>query len=229
MALTFSRQSGPRERQLQRKYNNPLFGESGLQISQQDIDVAHEQDEVSLNRFLQHFQELVQKAVDLDPNAESQTILDIKEKLDQCYTQCSALPGDQTQIRNAVDKLIQVIMQAIRQGAANDPVALNKLDEEDRARQTHKELHNHTIVADLLLPDSPIDEQDLLPTLLNEQQPALLAALQLFEPEQIGILYESGKNLVAKLNSEGYDMSAPRKNLDAFEKVLLASSNSIPN
>ena len=126
MKLQFSPAPGPRERQLRRKYQNPLFGPLGNHITQEDVNAARQEDQTALQEFLQDFQALIQEAVDLKPNTESEIILDLKERLDQCYTRCCAMPGKHEEIKVAINKLIQVIMQAVRQGAVNDPVALDK-------------------------------------------------------------------------------------------------------
>ena len=135
MSLHFSSNPGPCERHLLRKYQNPLFSPTGEQITQQDVNAAQQEDQTALQQFLQEFRSLIQEAVDLKPNTDSEIILDIKERLDQCYTHCCAMPGEHEEIKAAIDKLIQVIMQAVRQGAANDPMALGKLDDEEMARR----------------------------------------------------------------------------------------------
>ena len=229
MTLQFNTESGPHERQLRRKYQNPLFAEAGEDISQQDLELARQQDQAELRQFLQEFQSLVQQAVNLKPNTDSQIILELKEGLDQCYTRCCAMPGDHSQIKTAINQLIQVIMKAIRQGAANDPVALSKLEEEDIARQTHQSLHDHMLIVDLLLPDSPISETELLPTLLSETPEAMQATLSLLETEQLRLLYETGKNQLEQLKSNGHDLPAAWSNLALLEHALLETTEPATN
>lgn len=229
MSLQFSTEPGPHERQLRRKYHNPLFGEASKDITQQDLLDARQQDQAELQQFLEDFQSLLQQAVDLKPNTDSQIILDIKERLDQSYTRCCAMPGDHSQIKTAINQLIQVIMKAVRQGAANDPIALSKLDEEDIARQTHQQLHKHILIVDLLLPDSPISEPELLPTLLSESPEAMQATLSLFDTEQLRLLYETGKNQLEQLDHNGYALASAWANLKHIEHALLDSTGSSIN
>ncbi|MDX1824593.1 MAG: hypothetical protein R3354_07730 [Thiohalomonadales bacterium] len=229
MSLNFSTEPGPRERQLRRKYHNPLFAPSGDHITQQEVNTARQQDLTALQEFLQDFQTLIQEAVDLKPNTDSEIILDLKERLDQCYTRCCAMPGEQEEIKTAINKLLQVIMQAVRQGAANDPMALDKLDDEETARRMHQALHIHPLIVDLLLPDSPIEEPELLPTLLSESAEAVQATLPLFDAEQLRLLYKTGKHQLEQLQQAGHDMTAAWNNLALFEKQLLETTNSQPN
>lgn len=229
MSLHFSPEPGPRERQLRRKYKNPLFSPTGDLITQQDVDAARQEDQTALQQYLQDFRSLVQEAVDLKPNTDSEIILDIKERLDQSYTRCCAMPGEHEEIKEAIDKLIKVIMQAVRQGATNDPVALAKLDDEDMARHMHQSLHAHLLIVDLLLPDSPIEESELIPTLLSETTEAVQATLQLFEAEQLRLLYKQGKTRLEELQHQGHFLPAAWNNLALFENALLETTDTQPN
>ena len=229
MKLHFSPESGPRERQLRRKYQNPLFSPTGDRITQQDVEAARQEDQAALQQFLLDFRSLIQEAVDLKPNTDSEIILDLKERLDQCYTRCCAMPGEHEEIKTAIDNLIQVIMQAIRQGAANDPVALAKLDDEDAARRMHQALQVHMLIVDLLLADSPIEEADLLPTLLSETDEAVQATLPLFDVEQLGLLYETGKKRLEELQHQGHTLPEAWNNLTLFEQALLEMTDTQPN
>ncbi|MCW9024666.1 MAG: hypothetical protein OQK73_08270 [Gammaproteobacteria bacterium] len=202
MSLNFSTHPGPRERHLQRKHQNPLFGEEGQSITQEQLILARQDDETELNHFLRYFRDLVQEAVDLKPETESEVVLDIKERLDKCFAHCCALPGEQSEIKAAVSKLIEVIMKAVRQGAANDPVALTRLDEEDIARRMHFELQEYPFIADLLLPDCPVAEDELVPSLLSEPEETIAAALQIFEHEQLEQIYQDGQVLLTRLHLE---------------------------
>ena len=219
MSLKFSNQPGPRERHLQRKYKNPLFT-SGDSITEENVLNAREQDEIELNHFLRYFRDLVQEAIDLKSNADSDVVLDIKERLDKCFVHCCALPGDHSDIKAAVNKLVEVIMKAVRQGAANDPLAQSKLDEEDLARRMHNELAEHILVADLLLPDSPIAEDELVATLLSETTDSLEAALSMFDAEHISDIFETASALLAELDQAGKALPAAHANLELIKQAL---------
>ncbi|HFQ14141.1 MAG TPA: hypothetical protein ENK40_05015 [Gammaproteobacteria bacterium] len=202
MSLSFNPHPGPRERQLRRRYHNPLFAAERRDVTEAELRAAREADERELNHFLRYFRDLVQEAIDLKPEAESEVILDLKARLDKCYSHCCALPGEKSEIQAAINKLIEVIMKAIRQGAANDPLALEKLAEEEQARQLHCQLHRFPLVADLMLPDSPIEQDELTATLLSEPEAGLAAALQLFDQAQLARIYQDARQLVENLSDE---------------------------
>ena len=62
--------------------NNPLFGEVRSKVGKDDLAQARLQDGVEKDRFITAFQALVQRAVDLQPDAPSETVLEIKAELD---------------------------------------------------------------------------------------------------------------------------------------------------
>ena len=221
MTITFSKHPGPRERHLKRKYQNPLFGSDQPPFTQNQIQQAHQADEQELNHFLRYFRDLVQEAIDLKPESDSEVILDIKERLDKCYAHCCALPGEQSDIKNAVNTLIEVIMKAVRQGAANDPIALNTLEDEDIARRMHNELHEFQIVADLLLPDSPVESNELTATLLSEQEASLTAALQIFDKQQLQQIYSEAEALSNSLEPEERNQNTIQNKIHIIKSALL--------
>ncbi|MGD8547485.1 MAG: hypothetical protein PVG50_06825 [Thiohalophilus sp.] len=226
MAIEFSPQPGPRERQLRRKYCNPLFTDSGT-IDAQQVAEARRQDEQEFTRFLEDFRGLVQEAVDLEANADSDVILDLKERLDHSYLHCCALPGDNREIKQSINKLIQVIMVAIRQGAANDPIALGKLDEEEQARQMHNRLADEVFVADLILDDSPISQDELVPALLSESQQAVHAALQLFDAEQLSSIYQQAAAMLQDCEQQAKDAGEARQRLTQIEAALANATSQV--
>ncbi len=111
-------------------------------------------------------------------------------------------------------------MKAVRQGAANDPVALDKLAEEDQARKMHNELHQFSLVADLMLPDSPISKEELLPSLLSESETGLNAALQLFDQAQLTQIYQQAKTHVGQLPVETGNQPELQKKIKLIETAL---------
>ena len=187
---------GIRERHLLRRKHNPLFDEKQSVVSNEDLARARLDDGVEMDRFMNDFQLLVQKAVDLKPNTPSETILEIKQELDRSYQQACALPGDQEHIKGAIEKLLRHIMQAIRAGAGNDAYAKQQLDEEETARKLHFELQELPLVAALTHPHSPIAEEELIPSLLSEPAETLMPTLQLFDENQLASILIDAETLL---------------------------------
>jgi hypothetical protein len=227
MTLKFSEQPGPRERHLKRKAGNLLFPEDRRAVSQQDIEQARQQDDMELISFMNDFQLLVQEAIDLKPDTDSETVLSLKERLDQSYAHCCTLPGDQTQIKQAVKKLIDAVMAAVRSGAANDQKALNELEKEQQAREIHFDLHEHKLVADLMLEESPIAQDELIASLLTEDEQGLSATLNLFEEEALSAIYQQAKELLQSIDNSEKIIPDAWQRLQTIETFLtqLASNN----
>ena len=222
MIPNFSIQPGPRERQLQRKLNNPLFGASG-RMTQQDIHAAQQQDMAAMQQFMEQFRELVQRVVKLDKNVESDVILLLKAQLEQQYAVCTGLPGQPVAVWDAIRKLISAISNTLRATSKDDPHALEKLSKDEEHTTLHLHLCDFTIVSDILNPDEIISNADQIPTLLNETEDALQAVLALFPPERITSLVEEGKALLKKIEGEGHSLPVAWQRLAQMERWLLGA------
>lgn len=217
MSLIFSAQPGPRERQLQRKLNNPFFRASS-RITQAMVETAQEQDQIALEQFMARFRELVQHAARLDKNVESEVVLVLKAQLAQQYALCSGLPGQPRAIQEAIEKLITTIHSTLRTTSKHDPHALEKLSTDEEHTLLHLELCEHQIVSDILNPDAIIPSDEQTPTLLNESGDALQAALTLFPPERIRIMIEEGKALLKNIEASGQSLPVAWQRLAQMER-----------
>lgn len=218
MTLQFSAHPGSRERHLRRRAANPLFAAALRGVTQADINAAQAEDQRDAQDFLERFRALVQRAVELKPNEESQTILDLKASLDHAYVECAAMAGDHQPIQDALRKLIEVMMGAVRAAAGDDPKAQAELDDEERARRAQFELLHHPLVADLMHPATPIDREELVAALLSDTDEAIRAALWLFEPEQLDEIREEARDLAIALRNKGDELP------ELWEKMKLLES-----
>jgi hypothetical protein len=196
MPLRYSQIPGKRERHLIRKQDNPLFPEAERTLTESMLEEAQRLDHEELVSFITDFRALVHEAVKLPTNAESELILSIKERLDQAYEQASRMVDDQQETKEAIGKLVTVIMHAVKKGAGSDKVALQELADEEAARAAHYALLAYPLVADMLDPDSAISSIDLAPTLLSSTPGELQAACSLFDEAQLAALAEAGKQLL---------------------------------
>jgi len=219
MAFNFSKNPGPRERHLQRKFNNPLFIGSGI-LTQQDIQIAQQKDSDAMQQFMEQFSELVQRAVKLDKSVESDVVLLLKAQLEQQYAVCTGLPGRPVAIQDAFKKLIAAISATLRATSKDDPHALEKLSKDEEHTDLHLQLCDYLIVSDMLNPDEIINDDEKISALLNEPEDALRAALALFPPERIGMMVEEGKILLTKIEAEGYSLPLAWQRLAQMESWL---------
>lgn len=225
MTMNFSPAPGPHERHLKRRLLNPLFPKPEKELTQDDVDNAQRKDEENLLSFMTHFQSVVQKTTELGGNSESEIVLEIKEQLDECYATSCAMPGDHSNLKVAIKKLITAIMAAIRKGAEDDATALKKLDEEEVAREMHNELHERKLIADLMLENSPILENELTPTLLNEDADDLDAALQLFSTEQLELIVKDAQALLESLREDGHEIPHAWERFQQIKLALMDKNN----
>jgi len=222
----FSDRPGARERHVQRKYQNPLF--AGDEVSELDIVQARKQDAEEVDQFMNQFRDLVQQALELDSNAEADVILKLKEQLDKSYEQCAGLAGDQAEIKTMIKRLLGSIMQAMWKGVGQDLQAQSKLENEEKARESHFTLLEYPLVADLIRPDSPIAQEELVPVLLSESADSLSVAMQIFVPEQQIMLVQQARELLAnsELNPDHRSQAEQRlSEMEALVSVISQASN----
>ena len=211
MNLFFSDRPGANERHLRRKVNNPLFG--APDISQQDVLQARADDEAEHKSFMDDFYALAGDAGSLDASVDAEQLIALKARLEQCYEQSCSIMGNMAEIQQGLRRLINSIMQSLLHASSSDEHVHRKLLEEQEARKLHFELLQHSLIADLLRPASPITSDDLVPTLLSASEPALRAALALFTAEQRLLLCEHGNRMLQDVSSDHPKIVHSRKML----------------
>lgn len=212
MIVQRAQHPGAHERHLLRKTNNPLFADAPV-LDDDRLLEAQRLDYETLLVFQQAFQSVLAETVALGNKAESETILQLKDRLDQLYEQAAGVSGDQADAKDAIKRLLRFMMQAVRQGAGNDLQAQQELDQEEAARAAHFTLLGSPLVADLLNPDSLIQPDELLPSLLSSDKEELQLALQLFDGVQCLALLEAGAALLERLQNAGVNVDRAWQNL----------------
>ncbi len=218
----FSPRAGRRERMLKRQYQNPLFGD--LPIEPFDIQDARRLDAEDVEAFINEFRQLVEAVTRLEPSAEADEVLKLKEQLDKAYETSAGLAGDQEELKTMIMRLLGLMMQSMWKAVGNDAQGISKLKMEEQARQAHFSLLEHPFIADLLSPDSPIDEALLVPCLLSEDKQAVTLAFQLFEPEQQQLIYQQAKTLLDGLDSSHPKVQHAQQRLDDIATLLVPAN-----
>jgi len=220
MSLIFLTLPGARERHLQRQYKNPLYTAEQQAFNEQRIAGARYMDEKEQDEFLQTFHDLLARVAELQPNEGSEVMLELKSQLEQNYEQCCGLMGDHRNEKEAIVKLVNVIMASIRQGAEGDAEALQNLMEEQLARNTHFQLLQFPLIADLLRPRTTIAREQLVPTLLTESEQAVRAAFQLFDKDHQELICQQAKELLLSTGQEKQQLSEAWQNLESMQQLL---------
>ena len=206
--VPFSNLPGRHERHFLRKHNNPLFGAPIIDHSDEDLLEVQRLDNDELVDYLTELRTLVQRAIALNPNEESQVVLDLKSDLDQSYEKACTLADDQRSNKQAISQLLEVIMKTVRASAGNDTLAQQQLEDEVLARTAHFRLLEHPIVADMLDPDTRIQPLDLVPALLSESKEGLAAALEIFDAEQLERTIADARQLLGSMDQPSQEAQA---------------------
>lgn len=215
-----SENPGAHERHLLRRQQNPLFGSRASEVNSDTLQHCQKVDHDILQQFMHDFRQVMSQAVALNANEDSEVILAIKEKLDKLYAASVSVADDQRRVQAAIKKLLGVVMQAVKNGAAEDPRALQELAQEEAAREAHFAFLVSPLVADILDLDSPIENDDLLPTLLSAESDDLRLAIQLFDEQQLQFFLQQGKHLLDTLDSQGENIEHAAENYVLMEGYL---------
>ncbi len=215
-----SENPGAHERHLIRRSNNVLFGARQTEVGSDSLQENQKLDHDILQQFMMDFRDLMSKAIALKSNEDSEVILEVKDKLDKLYAASVSVADDQTRVQESIKKLLAVVMSSVRKGAGTDAHALQELDQEDAAREANFVFLRSKLVADILDPDSPIENDDLIPTLLSADKDDLALATQLFDQEQMTFLLSEAEALLNKLEKEGHDLKQASENFVFMEGYL---------
>jgi hypothetical protein len=220
MDLPCTHKPGRRERHLRRRHRNPLFAWPLMEVDPETLLAAQKADHEEMEVFRIAFLEQVQKAVDLPPDAGSEAVLTLKEELEKLYEQACGLPEDHGREKEALGRLISLIMKAVRNATGDDSLARKELQDEEQARAIHFRLLDQPLVADILHPRSPVDPDELVPTLLSAGERELEAALEVFDVDQLALVVAQGRKLLEGLDREQADTATARRRLAQIEKEL---------
>ena len=201
--IKFSTQPGSHERQLARRYNNPLFSEQRRSADQTDLIQAQQKDYQEAQTFADEFHALLQDVSSFSGHEETDKILEVKEQIDRLYETCVAISGGHENEKQGLIRLNEVIMNAIRTAAGNDALAIEELEKEQQARSLHLQLLEYPIIVDLLRPDSVIEEDELLPSILSGDIASIQATMSLFDPAQLIELQQQAEALQQHLAGQG--------------------------
>lgn len=201
MILLFSEKPGCREAHLERRYKNPLFPKQAQRVTQADINLARQADEAEAHNFHEEIRAILNQVSNLPAHVETEVILTIKEKLEQLYEICAGLPGELSRERDGLIQLNKLITNRIVDGAQNDPYALWQLQQEETAKNLHWNLLRKPLVAHLLRPDSPINADELVPTLLSEDEDSIRAVMATLDKDQCNLIKNQARQWLEQLKS----------------------------
>ncbi len=215
--LVFSVQPGCRERHLKRKYLNPLFSPRLSVISQSDVDQARSDDLDEYKSFIVNFDKLLSEVSCLSSRVETEIVLDLRVRVDALYDQWVSFGGGDADYKNALLRLHSTLVAAIKKSAENDIATLNELAREQKAHEIHLHLVEYPLVSDLLRADSPIEENELVQTLLSEDAESVQIVMSLFEPDQQQVIRDEARTWVERINRTD---EVPERVLLAYQAML---------
>jgi hypothetical protein len=223
MDLPFTHKPGRRERHLRRRHENPLFALPPREVAPEDLLAAQKADHEEMEAFRDAFAGLVREAAELPPDVGSERVLALKESLERHFEQACGLPGDHSREKDAIRRLIDVIMRSIRRQAGSDPLARQELGDEEAAREIHFRLLEQPLAADILHPESPIGPDELAPALLHAAPAEIAAVCEIFDAGQLALVIGQGETLCERVAEAGFEAGRARA---ALERLRAATGGS---
>lgn len=218
MKIKFSERPGCQERHLQRKYSyGLLFGNMAPAVTRQEVEAARAQDEQEARQFLQEMQELLQETAQLQGQVDTEIVLGIKEKLDYLYQLGAGLGGDFGREMSGLRRLNEIVMESVRKASGDDPLAMQELAREQAAYEIHVNLLEYPVVSHLLREDSPVGEEELVPTLLSEEEETIRVLMTLFDEQEREELRRAAHSLYDRLVLEGDAPDFLKARIEAME------------
>lgn len=219
MRQFFSSHPGAYERHIIRQYDHPkLFKVSNLE--QTKLKEAQQKDQQDAEAFQEKLVGLVQKAIDLESQTDSQILLDLKADLEQAYTYACSLSGDQSVNKQSLNQLITVLLSTINGQIEQDTLAIKEMQMEKEAREIHFKMIENPLIADLLREFSPIPPNQLLETLLSESIDSCYQCLSMFDDDQIVTLIEQGLLLEQRLSKQNAWLDQYQNNLANMGQIV---------
>lgn len=217
MEIPFSKYPGRHERHFRRKLNNQLYPRPVDDYSADELLEVQRLDHEEIVSFLGNLRKLVEQAVSLKPNEESDVVLDLKAELEKLYETSCRLGDQQANNKAAIRDLLKVIMATIRSHAGGDSKAEQELFQEEMARQQHFAMLEYVLVADLIDPHSLILEDELAAVMLSEEEGQVKKALELLDQNQRLLLAEQAQATLEKHNLA--------ENNDYQQRIILLESS----
>ena len=221
MQLFFCPRPGCFEAHVRRRNRNPLFPEARRLPTQDEVNEARKRDEQELNDFYDEFRTMLDEVGKLAPHVDSDVILGYKERVEQFYERCAGLAGDHASDKQGLERLHGLIMARMLEGVDdNDPYAAWQLEQGEEARKMHQKLLEYPLVAHLLRPDSPIVAEELVPSLLSEEEETIQATMAMLDPDQREHLISDAEALLNRLAGEYLDLPSLRIRLEAMRQPM---------
>jgi len=198
MQIPLSERPGRHERHFRRKLDNPFFPRPVNGYTDDELLEVQRLDHEEIIAFLGRLRTLINQAVNLKNNEESQVVLDLKAELETLYETGCHLGDLQGNNKSAIRELLKVIMTTVRAHAGGDSKAENELYQEEMARQQHFAMLEHKLVADLLDPETLILEDELAAVMMSEEEGEVKAALTLLDESQRSLLAQQAMQLLSR-------------------------------
>jgi len=205
--IRFSRHPGAFERHLQRRYRNPLFPSASREVDEQQLAEARARDDAERARFQERLSGLLQELSALRlAEAAAPELERLRGCLEQLHNLGAGLGGELGPVCDGLGKLEALLTGALRARDGRAPAARAAIEQAERLRAVRLRLLRHPLVAHIAHPASPIGPEELVSTLLSEDDEEVYAALPFFAGGALRELVLSARALLAGCRADGHEL-----------------------
>jgi hypothetical protein len=197
--LEWSRNPGCFERHLQRKCGNPLFPPEVRDVTQREIADARKRDSIEAEDARNRFLALIRRIAANPGTVPTTEALDVRKEFDDLLTRAAEI-GDV--LKDDMPEIFQMYESVVRDILASSnghPDLGRKLGNALTLSAERRKLFNNSFVAQLRRPDTPIQPNEVVPSLLGETPNTIRLMVEMLsdQPEVVGVLQRATAELMA--------------------------------
>lgn len=201
--LSVSQNPGAHEAHLIRRYRNPYFEEDRQTITQAEILRAREVDEQEYEKAVERFQALIAQVHSLPEVATIGDLQPLRERIEDFTEFCLSVDGKAKALATQADKLRDVLINAMRDAASNDPQNLEAIETADAYHNDVIRPMHLPIVAQIRK-DGLIPLEDVIPTLVSQESAIIEIIMNLLPVDETDRIRVEALELLLKKSQEGY-------------------------
>lgn len=213
--LKWSQAPGCFERHLQRRYANPLFPHGQRSVTLEDITAAQLKDLHDYNQLRDSFLTFVQKTSELPSIMSAIRVSSLRQEIERLIERATEIGLLAQEIRTVLVETRRDMLATLRQSVKAYPTALEALDKANRQYDSSWPLISNHFIAQLSRSDSPIINEDIVPSLLSEDLDTVKLATKYLSNDTISGIAKATHETVESVDSD------TRKSYRLDEKLKL--------
>ena len=206
--ISWSDNPGVYEAELRRRYHNPLYLEHRREVAPQELLDAKRRDAERAWEVLELYVDLASEKSRLARADTASGMGEALARIDEAIQLAMWAGGEAYPLAPSLQTLRNGLLEKWKQLAGDDTGVAALLGVERRARKIDTTSEAARFVAQVEMPESPIEEYELGSALLSEDPRTIRVALKTLKPVRRKAVNQQARRLVSTLRSEGIEVEA---------------------